>query len=157
MCCIITCFYFILQVFSLLRGEVLEDCSILITCLPRQVTQLSPLCDRRLINLGLDCTRQEQFITRYVLLNRGKGEMANWWTFGKDVGLLPSSKLGSTVDFIFFGKYFTLKGQHILLLLIAKHHFRTKLMLGTTLSIWSSLYGGWEGIGWLWTIRKPEA
>jgi len=65
----------ILQIFSLLKGEMFDKSSLLITCLPEQVAELSPFCQKRLINLGLDPNSREKFIERYALLNRNIGTL----------------------------------------------------------------------------------
>lgn len=63
-----------LQVLSLLKGDILEECSILMTCHQEQTTLLSSYFDRRLVNLGLDSAKQEQLIRRFSLLNHDSGE-----------------------------------------------------------------------------------
>ncbi|XP_067950322.1 uncharacterized protein [Watersipora subatra] len=63
-----------MKILELLQGKVLEESSIFLTCLPEQVSRLLPLCNRRLINLGLDKSRQDQLMTRYAMLNRGQAE-----------------------------------------------------------------------------------
>jgi len=66
-----------LQVINLLKGIYLEQASVLITSLPEEARKLSPLCDKKLVNLGLDSTRQDAFIRRYAVLARGRGKFAN--------------------------------------------------------------------------------
>lgn len=59
---------------NLLEGGIYGDSCILLACNPDQVDLLSPYFEKRLINLGLDSTRQEAFIRRYSLLNSDRGE-----------------------------------------------------------------------------------